>query len=77
MDAIRAHFDGSVIVPDEPITVPPQSQVVVLIDSAAGSAVARLESETRQYYESLEVDPEDEGWGVGVARDSQKAWDEE
>jgi hypothetical protein len=74
---IRAHFDGSVIVPDEPVTLPPQSKVVVLVDSAGPPSGGDLEEATRQYYQGRSPDEvDDDGWGQGLASDSRRAWDQ-
>jgi len=78
MIGIRAHIDGSVVVPDEPMAASPQTQVVVLFESANGESTSELETATRQYYEALaSQDSEDDSWGEGVARDSGDAWDQE
>jgi len=78
MVGIRAHFDGSVIVPDEPVPLPPQAQVVVLADLAGGTASDDLERATQDYYRDLaETEGADEdSWGEGLARDSHHAWEE-
>jgi len=36
MVAIHAHYDGKVIVPDEPLDLPPNQALVVRIESVAG-----------------------------------------
>jgi hypothetical protein len=79
MVVIRAHFDGSVIVPDEPVSLPPQAQVVVLTDSFGASSIDELEKATREYYCGLSGDEgasDDDGWGEGLARDSHLAWED-
>lgn len=79
MVAIRAHFDGSVIVPDEPVSMRPQTQVVVLADLAGTASLEELENATREYYCGL-ADADgalgDGGWGEGLAGDSHLAWEE-
>ena len=80
MDAIRAHFDGSVIVPDEPVSLAPQARVVVLVESAEAPSTGDLERATQEYYCGLagaEGAFDDDGWGEDVAHDSHKAWEEE
>ena len=78
MFAIRAHFDGSVVVPDEPLAVSPQTPVVVLLDSTDSQSATDLEAATRQYYQAqASQDEEDDAWGRSVARDSHEAWDRE
>lgn len=76
MTVIRAHFDGSVIVPDEPITLPPQSKVMILLDSSTPATAAELETQTREYYQGESHDELDDAWGEGVARGNVQAWDE-
>jgi len=76
VDAILAHFDGSVIIPDEPITLRPMDQVLILLDSASPAALAGLEAATRAYYQS-QGETEAVEWGRGLAADSSCAWEEE
>lgn len=77
MTVIRAHFDGSKIVPDEPVQLAPNQQVVVLVDSPANGTATELDRATREYYQS---DPsslsEDQDWGGAVAPGSSTAWDD-
>jgi len=40
MTAIRAIFDGKVFVPQQPVSVPPQSEVLVLVDGPDQPACA-------------------------------------
>lgn len=78
MFGIRAHFDGSVVVPDEPVSASPQTPVVVLIESANSNSTDDLAAATREYYESQgSPDVEDDSWGRSVAGDSRNAWDQE
>jgi AF2212-like protein len=76
MRAIRAHFDGRVIIPDEPLELPPQSEVTVLIDQETEED-AKIAEETRKYYESLSAEEkaEDEAWGKGAEHDAGSAWE--
>jgi hypothetical protein len=77
MQVIRAHFDGRVIVPDEPISLEPHSEVIVLVNRDAAHVDAALGEATRLYYEeqSAEEQAEDEAWGNAVARDSRRTWE--
>jgi hypothetical protein len=79
MQAIRAHFDGLVIIPDEPVTFPPNSKLVILLDSDSNAGMDELNRAAKEYYQnqSAEEKAEDEAWGRAVARDSHLAWDEE
>jgi len=76
MRSIRAHFDGRVIVPDEPLDLPPQSEVTVLIEQETEDE-AKIAEETRKYYQSLteEEKAEDAEWGQGVAKRLPNAWE--
>jgi hypothetical protein len=40
MIAINAHYDGKVIVPDEPLDLPPNQALVVRIESISGEDLA-------------------------------------
>lgn len=43
---IRAHFDGKVIVPDEPVELPVDQPLNVQLDVASGSESANTESDS-------------------------------
>jgi hypothetical protein len=77
MKVIRAHFDGKFVVPDEPMKLAPQSEVMILIDQDDQENDTALAEATRRYYEEqfAEDRAEDEAWGKGLARDSHKAWE--
>lgn len=79
MVVIRAHFDGKVIVPDHPLDLAPQSQVVVLVDVDDPSSGANLDKATRAYYTNQPPaeQAEDVEWGQASAGDGAKAWDDE
>lgn len=74
MVGIRAHFDGSVAVPDEPVAIRSQTPVVILAEGVAAQLSAELERQTREYYESGD---DDDDWGRGVEGDLPRSWDEE
>jgi hypothetical protein len=76
MIVIRAHFDGSAIVPDEPIALSPQARLVVLADSDGPANSVELDKATRDYYQA-EASDDDENWGRGLAKESSQAWDQE
>jgi hypothetical protein len=79
MVAIRAHFDGQVIIPDEPVNLPADAQVVVLVDADGASSPIDLDRATREYYlgQSAADRAEDAAWGDALARDSGRAWEHE
>jgi hypothetical protein len=76
MFAIKAHFEGSVIVPDEPVNLPQNASVYVLADSADSAAARDLEQATRRYYQGLSAEDakEDEAWGNTLSRGSSLGW---
>ena len=66
MLAIRAHFDGKAIVPDESVSLTREQKVVVLVDSEGTAAAQELEKAIRHYYyveQSAEERREDAAWG--------------
>ena len=76
MLAIRVIFDGKAFVPQQPVTLPDQSEAIVIVDQNDPVAQARLDAEVRAYYQSLSGN-EDEDWAKATALQSQKAWDED
>ena len=76
MPAIRAIFDGKAFVPQEPVSLPDQSEAIVIVDQGDAAARARLDAEIRAYYQSAS-DEEDEAWGSATAPQSHRAWDED
>ena len=76
MNAIRAVFDGKVFVPQEPVSLPAQSEALVLVDNPDPAAQASLDRAIREYYESG-PDAEDEAWARATASESHRAWDED
>ena len=76
MHAIRVIFDGKTFVPQQPVTLPEQSEAIVIVDQADPAAQARLDAEVRAYYQSL-PDAEDEDWAKATAPQSHRAWDED
>lgn len=77
MTAIRVIFDGKVFVPQEPVTMPEQSEAFVLIEGADPAAQAALDAATRAYYSKSAGDEDDEAWADLTSRDSRQAWDED
>lgn len=75
MNAIRVIYDGKSFVPLQPVSLPDHVEAVVLIDSVDPAAQAKLDAETRAYYEHADV--EDVAWGNAVTPKSQSAWDED
>jgi hypothetical protein len=73
MTAIRAVFDGKAFVPQQPVSLPPQSEALVLADQADQQS---LDDAVREYYQQSS-DADDEDWGRATAQDLHRAWDEE
>ena len=76
MTAIRAIFDGKAFIPRQPVSLPPQSEALVLVDATNRVAQESLDQAVREYYQAGE-DAEDLEWGNATAPQSQRAWDED
>jgi hypothetical protein len=76
MRAIRVIFDGKAFVPQQPVTLPDQSEALVIIDQPDPAAQARLDDDIRAYYQST-PDADDDAWGKATAPQSHRAWDED
>jgi hypothetical protein len=79
MVAFRAHFDGKVIVPDEPVNLSSKSRTFIVLDVDEEMTAAQIEQATRDYYltQSPEEKAEDIAWGNATAKDQSKIWDED
>ena len=78
MTTIRAHFDGHVIIPDEPVNLAPDSKVTVLLDSDQAESIdTELECQLREYYQNQSNDEraEDDSWGKMTSRGAGQAWE--
>ena len=73
MTAIRAVFDGKVFIPQDPVSVPPRSEALVLVEDADLPAQQSLDQAIREYYQSG-PDEEDEAWARATAAQSHRAW---
>lgn len=76
MVAIRAVFDGKAFIPQQPVSVPAQSEALVLVENADQAAQQSLDQAVREYYQGGE-DAEDEAWARAAARQSHRAWEED
>ena len=76
MTAIRVIFDGKAFVPQQPVSLPQDSEAVVLIEQSDPAAQAQLDAAVRAYYQGG-ADAEDNAWGDAVAPQSGRAWDED
>jgi hypothetical protein len=52
MTAIRVVFDGKAFIPQEPVSLPLQSEALVLVDSVDPVAQEQLDQAVRAYYQS-------------------------
>lgn len=76
MTTIRVIFDGKAFIPQQPVSLPDQSEALVIVKRNDPSAVAKLDAELRAYYAN-KSDSEDEAWASATAPQSQRAWDED
>ena len=77
MTAIRVIFDGKAFIPQQPVSLPDQSEALVLVEQNDPSAQSRLDAAVRAYYQSNQSDAEEDAWGAAIAPQSYKAWDED
>ena len=76
MTAIRAIFDGKAFIPQDPVSLPAQSEVLVLTDAIDRASQERLDQAVRAYYQSGE-DVDDQAWANATEIESHRAWDED
>jgi hypothetical protein len=76
MTAIRVIFDGKAFIPQQPVSLPAQSEALVLLDSVDPAAQQQLDEAIRAYYQGG-GDSDDEAWGRATAPQSHRAWDED
>ena len=85
MTAIRVIFDGKSFVPQQPVSLPPQSEGLVLIEQGADDPAARqaLDDAVRAYYQQSPAtdaaadDDDDKAWSRATTPRSHRAWDED
>lgn len=77
MTAIRVILDGKAFIPQQPVSLPDQSEALVIVDQNDPSAQSQLEAAVRAYYQSNQSDAEDDAWGAATTPQSHKAWDED
>jgi len=76
MTAIRVIFDGKSFIPQQPVSLPDQSEALVIVEQNDPSAQTQLDTAIRAYYENT-ADTEDDAWGAATSPQSQRAWDED
>jgi len=74
MTAIRVIFDGKAFVPQQSVSLPNQSEAIVIVEQNDPYASAQLDAAIRAYYEN-KTDAEDDAWATSPQ--SQRAWDED
>lgn len=79
MTAIRVIFDGKAFVPQEPVSLPAQSEALVLVEEVDPRATQQLEAAVRAYYQGLPGggDAEDQAWDEATSPLLGRAWDED
>ena len=78
MTAIRVIFDGKAFIPQQPVSLPNQSEAFVLIDQSDPSEQANLDAAVRAYYQGTNgLDADDAAWANATAPRSKNAWDED
>lgn len=77
MTAIRVVFDGKAFIPQQPVSLPPQSEGLVIVEQEDPAAQQQLDDAVRAYYKKDANDADDEAWGNATAPLSHRAWDEE
>ena len=79
MTAIRVIFDGKAFVPQEPVSLPAQSEALVLVEHEDPRAAQQLDAAVRAYYQGLPGggDAEDDAWAKATSPRSLRAWDED
>ena len=76
MTAIRVIFDGKSFVPQQPVSLPAQSEALVIVEQADRAAQEQLDAAVRAYYEAA-GDSDDDAWGQATAPQSHRAWVED
>jgi hypothetical protein len=77
MTAIRVIFDGKVFIPhQQPVSLPDQSEALVLVEQNDPLAQTGFNTEIRAYYQGTH-DAHDAAWGNAAAPESHRAWDED
>jgi hypothetical protein len=79
MTAIRVIFDGKTFVPQQPVSLPAQSEALVIVEQSDRATQDDLDAAVRAYYAGLNggSDAEDDAWGKATSPQSHRAWDED
>jgi len=76
MTAIRVIFDGKAFIPQQSVSLPDQSEALVLVEQNDPEAGAQLDADIRAYYENA-TDADDDAWAAATLPQSPRAWDED
>ena len=78
MTAIRAIFDGKAFVPQQPVSLPPQSEALVIVEQSDPAAQEQLNAVVRAYYRvAPSGDADDDDWASATSPQSHRAWGED
>jgi hypothetical protein len=76
MTAIRVIFDGKAFIPQQSVSLPDQSEALVLVERNDPHAGTQLDAAIRAYYENA-TDAEEDAWAAATSPQSQRAWGED
>jgi hypothetical protein len=79
MTAIRVIFDGKAFIPQQPVSLPAQSEALVIVETSDSTAQDQIDAAVRAYSRGGQGggDAEDDAWGKATSPHSQRAWDED
>jgi len=78
MTAIRVIFDGKAFIPQQPVSLPDQSEALVIVEQNDPSTQSQVDAAVRAYYQAnQDADVDDNAWGAATIPQSHKAWDED
>jgi hypothetical protein len=63
MTAIRVIFDEKTFVPQQPVSLPDQSEALVIVEQNDPAAQSTLDTAIREYYQQGAGDADDDAWG--------------
>ncbi len=72
MTAIRVIFDGKAFIPQQWVSLPDQSEAIVIVEQNDPQAGAELDAAIQAYYQNS-TDSEDDAWGFVTSPQSQRA----
>lgn len=69
--AIRVIFDGKAFIPQQPVSLPDQSEALVIVEDTDPKALAQLDADVRASYQTQDAD--DDAWANATAPKSHQA----